>query len=588
MTRIKSEVLLVSSLFFKGRFTVPWHQRFYDWDIEQVDELLADLKEALDEGRASYFLGTIMLVESGGGWEINDGQQRLITLCLLFAALSRQFSKRHDREARTRKATIHQILFDHNPNLDIYQADRTRDIPRIEPSRHDRSRFTQIIRGHDIGTNGKLTSAWNQISAFAKATGSDETETFFDFMIKNVEIVVLYVPQAENANAVFETLNGRGRRLDDVDLIRNHLYSYFVGPTDTERRITVHEHLESILATCRTTAKSQEYFRCFYQCRYGYIQKKRFYRETRRKIRNFSIGHNSGDYVYGMISDLADPRGVELFRTLNATNPSPELLQKFCAASGTTRKKRNLPTFLQELIGYKVAFPVIFALLRKFMGAADIDKKPVARAVHRCLGDLCSFVMRVSFCSSKFEPSRYEPAFANCARRISASTAISELNIRTDLKECDESQIMNDARFISRLLEVRMTDSRRAKRLLFGINREQESESDSLNFNGCKVEHVLPQSSKHWAGWTGFSSSGTDTQDWVSRIGNLTLMGSSDGRERSNADFATKKIIFDQSPIRITRELVQYDEWTPDIINNRSKEIAFKAAIIWSFPVLRN
>ena len=44
MTQITSEALLVSQLFLKGRFTVPWHQRYYDWAVEQVAELLVDLR----------------------------------------------------------------------------------------------------------------------------------------------------------------------------------------------------------------------------------------------------------------------------------------------------------------------------------------------------------------------------------------------------------------------------------------------------------------------------------------------------------------------------------------------------------------
>lgn len=35
MTQITSEVLLVADLFTKGRFAVPWHQRYYDWTEEQ-------------------------------------------------------------------------------------------------------------------------------------------------------------------------------------------------------------------------------------------------------------------------------------------------------------------------------------------------------------------------------------------------------------------------------------------------------------------------------------------------------------------------------------------------------------------------
>ena len=587
MTKISSEVLLVSNLFVKGRFTVPWHQRYYDWNLEQIDELLVDLKEALDEGRESYFLGTIMLVERGGTWEINDGQQRLITMSLLFAALRRQFSKRTEQDSKDREFISLGILFDRGPGTEDYFEDQTRDVPRIEPPRHDRARFTQIIRGYDIGTDGKLTSAWNEISLFFKAMGSDEMDNFFDFIIKKVEIVALYVPRTEDVNSVFEAINGRGKQLDDVDLIRNHLYSFFSGSADAERRNTVHEQLESILATCRTVHRSEQYFRSFFQCKYGYIQKKRFYRETRKKIRESTISRESGDYVYGMVRELTNPSIVELFRTLTATNPSTELLRSFCNSSKTSRKKRNLPVFLQELAGYKVALPLIFALLRKFLEAEESNRKSISKAVHFCLSDLCSFVLRVSFCSNKFEPSKYEAAFANCARRITASTALSELRIRAELEECDESQIMNDARFIALLSGVRMTDARRAKRLLFGINREQDKESDSLNFVGCTVEHILPRSPKHWDGWASFQSAESDSEYSVSRIGNLTLMGTSDGRSRSNADFATKKKVFEQSPIKITRQLASYSDWTPEIVGTRSVKIASKAAMVWSFPSQR-
>lgn len=587
MTKISSEVLLASNLFVEGRFTVPWHQRYYDWNVEQIDELLVDLKEALDEGRTSYFLGTIMLVERGGAWEINDGQQRLITVSLIFAALKRQFSKRSERDSEGREATTLNILFVRGPGSEHSLEDQTRDIPRITPPRHDRSRFTQIIRGYDIGTDGKLTSAWNEISLFVRAMGSDEMDAFFDFIVKKVEIVVLYVPHTEDVNAVFETINGRGKQLDDVDLIRNHLYSFFSGSADEERRVTVHEQLESTLATCRTVNRFEQYCRCFFQCKYGYIQKNRFYRETRKKIRDSTNNCEGGDYVYEMIRELASPSIVELFRTVTATNPSTELLKSFYTASNTSRKKRNLRIFLQELAGYKVALPLIFALIRKFLEADDNDRKSIAKAVNLCLSDVCSFVMRVSFCSTKFEPSRYEATFANCAQRITASSDLSDLKIRTELEECDEIGIMSDARFIALLSDIKMTDSRRAKRLLFGLNRLHESEPDSLNFTGCAVEHILPRSPKHWAGWTGFHSAEIDILDSVFRIGNLTLLGTSDGRDRSNANFTVKKNSFSQSPIKITRQLASYDDWTPEIVKARSEEIASEAAKVWSFPSRR-
>ncbi len=163
MTRFTAEVLPVAELLAKGRFAVPWHQRYYDWSTEEVKELLVDLSEAIEEGRSSYFLGSVMLVNTGAIWQINDGQQRMITLSLVAAALGRRFAQRRPEET-SREALALRLLFDRSPHAVTSMDDTTKDSPRISPPRQDRSVYTQIIRGHDIGTNGKMVSAWNEIS----------------------------------------------------------------------------------------------------------------------------------------------------------------------------------------------------------------------------------------------------------------------------------------------------------------------------------------------------------------------------------------------------------------------------------------
>lgn len=87
-TSIRAEAKSFSDLFEMGTFSVPWHQRHYDWDKPHVTALLNDIEEARREKRVCYFLGSIMLIDSGGDhWEINDGQQRMITVSLIIARL---------------------------------------------------------------------------------------------------------------------------------------------------------------------------------------------------------------------------------------------------------------------------------------------------------------------------------------------------------------------------------------------------------------------------------------------------------------------------------------------------------------------
>ena len=591
---IESKVHFIADLLASGRFQVPWHQRFYDWNAEHVRELLDDIEEAHDEGRTSYFLGSIMLIPRGDSLEINDGQQRMMTLSLIFAAFSRYFDNSIHPDRNRRDISL-KTLFEFPVAQNIDSANLEKGIPRLTPPRSDRSRFYQIIRGHDVGTNGKLTSAWSNIISFISRLDRKRAAALFDFITEKVEISILYVPETEDASAVFEALNARGKSLEDIDLIRNHLYSYFSKSASSQKYEAIHTKIEEALATLRTPKRAQEYFRCYLQNRYGYLQKTRFYRSARIAIaRTMSDSPSSQDkknHVFFLVDDLTDLKNVELFRTLFSTTPSPEFLQDFRNASRTSNSKRSLSIFLEELRGYTVAYPLLFALLRRFASAAAQQsalRRATAKAVHRSIADLTAFVMRTSFIEGKFEPSRVEAALAKSAQRIAARIGhgeVDDLCILEDLAACDGSQIMTDAHFVERLKNVRITNLPKARRLLFGVNARMQRDATALSYSGCSVEHVLPKSQEYWPGWTEFTGVGPDLTDWAQRLGNLTLLGLSGGysRGRFNMSFESKRPSFEDSPFAITKELATHSQWSPTAVNERSQRIAQAAAHVWQF-----
>lgn len=569
---------------------MPWHQRYYDWSSTQVTELLFDIDEALNEDRASYFLGSIMLVKRNENYEINDGQQRLITLSLIFAALARRFEQPPDYDTEL-IALCKRMLFVVN---EPFIMDKTRQAHlkiRIDPPKHDRSRFGQIVRGREIGTNGKLTAAWKEIGVFIRGMSSEKAKKFVKFLSQKVEIAVLDVHLTEDINAIFETLNGRGKTLDDLDLIRNHLYSYFSKPDDEVRREEVHERIESILGTTRVPTKSQDYFRCFFQCEYGYLQRNRFYRETRQRIREKASNLPAGKYVYDLTERLADLPSVELFRTMVSRVPNIQVVDSFCRASWTSQAKRNLRVFLRELRSYSVTHPLLFALLRQFLDKSRYEKKSALQRkqihmIHTSISDLTSFIMRVSFCAKKFEPSRFEFALSNCAQRVSMTQDLEDIKILENLRELDEFGVMDDRHFIELMSGMRMNDARRAKRYLFGIVEKLQGDHSVLNIDGCTVEHILPKAPEHWEGWQGFSSEGPDLSAWVNRMGNFTLLGQGDNQpsRRFNRDFASKRNVFSESSFHITRDLERFGpEWTPQAIEARSRMFAKEAVKVWKF-----
>lgn len=589
-TVIASETMLCSDLLHKGRFRVPWHQRYYDWDREHVRALLNDIFGAMEEGRECYFLGAVMLVDVEEGiWEINDGQQRMITLSIICAVLCRHFAL--ESPGSQHEGLALQFLFDLHRRGAWTLAEANSYRPRISPPINDQMYFRQVICGNTIGANGKFTAAWREVTNFFSGMGTKLCENYLAFVLQNLEIACLWVPATIDANAVFETLNFRGKKLSALDLIRNHIYSYFGSESDAERRRKVHDHLEDIRLTFPNPTKASEYMRCQLQCRFGFLRKDHFYRDARTAIlsqgdKDHSEQQSRADYAFALTERITSRAELELFRTIMAPKPSPELIERFRIDSRTTRSRRNIAVYLRELRAYKVVQPLLFAFMAWYLRETDLKaRRRVATVINKNLERLSAFVLRTAFVAKKFEPSRFEAAFANFAQEISSAGALPNDRFVQFLQGCDHAAygVLDDSRFRGAIVDARMTGKRKILQFLLGINSELQTDSQILDETSCTIEHILPESSKHWQEWTGFASA--EKEDWAHRLGNLTLMGPSDNRPgpKFNGSFEKKIPSYRGSGIAMTRQIAKHADWTPDVIRQRQHEMAKIAVRVWKF-----
>ena len=421
-TVIRADAILFSELFHKGRFKVPWHQRYYDWAVPNIRALLYDIDEAINEQRRCHFLGAVLLVEIDKQlWEINDGQQRMVTISLLCAALCRRFNQETQDSQREGQALRMLFNLDGSGVWSLSQGEHYE--PRIESPLSDRMRYRQMIRGNSIGANGKLTAAWRTIEDFLGPTNSGgRWESCFDFLREKLEIACLIVPRDIDPNAVYETINSRGKQLDDLDRIRNFIYSHFNADSEAQRKDSVHTDLEIIREVFPAPRKANDYMRCRLQCRYGFMRRDNFYRDVRLAMREQRDRRGRprmtpADYTFGLTREISKREDLALFRKLTSPTPDPDFLRAFEAASGTIKSPRNLSVFLRELRGYTVTQPLVFALMVKYAREKDLARRrKIARFVHRNLSRLATFVLRTAFVAPKFEPSHFETEFSNFAR----------------------------------------------------------------------------------------------------------------------------------------------------------------------------
>ncbi len=585
-TVVEARASTLSSLLYKGEFEVPWHQRNYDWTKEDVEEFLQDLDEAFREERSSYFLGAIVLVKKlEGKWEINDGQQRMVTFSLVCARLVRKFADGVDSRC---EALALRVIFNLSENH-IRELSEAEDLrPRITPPQHDKMNFDSLVRGQNIGTNGKLKTAWDEIDRHFTTMSADEAKGFLEFILTRLEVACLFVPSEIDPSAVFETLNARGKPLDDLDLIRNHLYSFFSGDSMKTKRETAHENLERFRAQLRRQEEPAEYLRCFLQCRFGYLRKDRFYRDVKSRIKTACGGllsPDSPEYVFGLISEFSALDKVELFRSIVSPSEDADLVKSFLRYSGQANSPRNLFAFLKELRSYKITRPIVFGLLYHYVREADgREKRRVAKLAHQQLDLLSSFVMRTATITSRFVPSQFESEFSNLASTIMHANSLDNVNIVNALRARDDAGVFEDSVFVERMAQVQIRNNTKARRILLALAYFHQFDDLVMNEERYTVEHILPDSDKHLIGWKRFNERAHT--EYVSRLGNLTLLSNVDNRPGTadNQSFTRKREIFESSAIRLSRAIAGCSDWSPEEIQKRQCRLAKLASQVWRLP----
>lgn len=521
MTVVQSETRRLADLLSSGLFAVPWHQRYYDWKARNVEELLLDIQEAAVNNRAAYFVGAVILVQNGGRrYEINDGQQRIVTFSLICAAFCRRYSY-HDPDPE-KAARALELLFDLGSTQDCSLDDAHAYSRRVTPPRNDTAAFQQMLCGHTVGANGRLDEAWRTIVSFVDTLSPSRAELFFNFLTGNIEVACLKIPPDRiDPNEVFEAINSRGRPLDDLDRIRNHLYSFF-QESDTEFKASMHEDLERIRTVLPRGDVASRYLRCQFQMRLGFLRGDHFYRDIRAALRGYTA-----DQVADLVAEITRPEALELYRAIASRHPFESLTSAFDYAAKRSDSTRNLRVLLRELNAYTVTHPIVLSLLYWYIDESDgRRRRGIAHTVARNLDRLAAFVLRTAFVTQRFSPSTYEKRFAEYAKTIYTAEELVDGDFAVFLQKCDTERVLDDRRFIEALEQARPKRGPKVRQLLLGINRELPG--GTLNEEGCTLEHVLPESPEHWSGWTGFD--GVDCRDWVDRLGNLSLLGRTDSR----------------------------------------------------------
>ena len=133
---------------------------------------------------------------------------------------------------------------------------------------------------------------------------------------------------------------------------------------------------------------------------------------------------------------------------------------------------------------------------------------------------------------------------------------------------------------------IRTTDARNnrvVRFILCALEKHLSHQDYNFSSDAFSIEHVLPQ--KAVDGWGGFSNDEADAL--VYRLGNMTLLQTSNNRDIGNTAYTNKRETYSRSGFFITQKLANDNaEWTPERIAAWQRWMADQATGIWRITQL--
>lgn len=627
---MKSETITVEQLFQNPRqYCVPFYQRAYVWTLDdQWEQLWEDMRDKaevrLAKGRLTpHFLGAVVLEpqqrEGLIGVElchIIDGQQRLTTLQFALASLLLALRMSgNDAFANIVIGCLRNV----NPET---MRDPAVEVFKVWPTFRDRSNYRSALTAADLNemrtrfkphfTQGgelrkigmehppALAALWYFTYQFSQwlaptdgQTSAVRAEALVLAILRDLKLVSIVLDADDDAQIIFETLNGRGAQLHATDLIRNFVFMR------ADREEADSESLYDTLWCAFESAYWAE------EQRRGRIKKPRL---------EWLIHATLQAELH---EDVDLGRLYHVYRRRFATSRKAEL--QLITLSDYATHYRELVGGVGETpiahFGRQIAvheattiYPVALVIAASKIG--DAEKTEM-------FGDLISYLVRRSVCG--LTTKNYNSMFLGALRLLHTSeTTPSVLRNSLRASSADTFRWPDDAEFRNACLTGAIypgrLDALKAKALLVELERGlrgavRPEELFAGGLDHLDVDHLLPQSwYAHWPiadgntvspdeasevellvrsglNLNGRQQTIAERQASIRTLGNLTLLNLSVNRQVQNHAFTEKRdLLIANTNLRLNIPLISRPTWNEAAIAERGKQLTETAVKMWPGP----
>jgi hypothetical protein len=394
-----------------------------------------------------------------------------------------------------------------------------------------RKQIKKIVGPYDQKDHGDILNKWLQ------------------FIEHAAQVILLMVPSDVNAYKMFETLNDRGLKTSQSDLVKNYLFGQSAARlAEAQQKWAL---LRGTLESLDEEDITVNFLRHALIAMSGYLTAPDVYEAVQAKAR----GEQQSIAFLNALENLATSY-VAIF------NPEHEKWNRY-----PDSMRRAIQTL--NLFNIRPFRPLMLAVAAKFA------PQEAAKAFQ-------AFVIwgvRLMLASSTRSGSVEQPLAA-----AAQSAFAGEVTTIAKLRSRIAGVVPTDEPFRRAVEIATVSKASLARYYLRSLEMAAKKEAtpwfipndDKQTIN---LEHVLPV--KPDATWNRFFPNQETMQAYVRRLGNMALLLAKSNSDLASCDFETKKRAYAESPYELTRQISTVNEWNETRIVERQEGLAELALRAW-------
>lgn len=531
--RISALALPVSRVFSSDfRFSLPYFQRGYAWQIEHAGRLLRDIALHADrQGEIDWYpLGQIIVsrAHEDAVTLVADGHQRLITLTIMLAILRDLESDPELKHRLARcisappmagKSSVFHLSTQTAASLalrDYVQRDGATAHPGPDDADLTDSEANILAnRDHLSLQLGTLDAAARRVIA--------------RFLLDRCMLVVTVLDDEKAASLMFSTMHDTGLRPSSSDLFKARV----LGNIEPDERDTCQSIWES-----REAALGEDSFaKLFHHMAFiagGPLQRRAF---------NAVLDHHYR---------LDNPGEARIFveQHLQRYGRCLEAISLASPASG------SLPAAIRrrlQFFSWIRAHETWIAPLIEWLATSGFEHARTPAFLRRL--EALAWCETIMATEPPYRDARYTRLIA-AIRKGNALDPGSPL----DVTKAEQNEIR------AKLSAPNFTRRRYRMFLLLRINATLEASDAIAQLPEATIEHVFPRSPAKSSKWIGDFGQGKQSKRLRDELGNLTLLTEAEQTKTQNYDFTIKRAVLATSTFALSRNLAEQALWGPDEI----------------------